>query len=148
MLSLKRSGRQPASTGQSILTAWQWPQTSKASFGTRSSGHSSPWWRMVSGTTGPWSDGMRRYMQAPSSSLLLDQLAWSYGCRRLRWAQQQRRGKQVPDVTVTQLGSIVRRQCVVHDCSKRNCKVRQRGAAGEVPYKPHFYTKPILWARI
>lgn len=89
-------------------------------------------------------------MQAPSSSLL-DQLAWRYGCRRLRWAQQKRRGKQVPHLSVIQLGSIVRRQCVVPDCSKRNCTVRQRGAAassGEVQFKPHFYTNPTLWARI
>lgn len=79
-----------------------------------------------------------------------DQLAASFGCKRLRWAQQQRRGVQIPHYTVIQLASIVRRQCIVPDCSKRNCMVRQRGpaASGGAYSKPHFCINPFLWARI
>lgn len=58
-----------------------------------------------------------------------DQLAASFGCKRLRWAQQSRRGAQIPHYSVIQLGSILRRQCIVPDCSKRNCMITQRGAA-------------------
>ena len=85
--------------------------------------------------------------QATSASLS-DQLASEFGCRRLRWEQQHRRGTQVPRYSVIQLDSIVRRQCIVPDCSKRNCMVRQRGAAGGAQSKPHFYINPFLWARI
>ena len=82
------------------------------------------------------------------STSLSDQLAHKYGCRRLRWAHQQRRGIQVPHYSVIQLASIVRRQCIVPDCSKRNCMARQRGAVAGGQPKPHFYTNPFLWARI
>ena len=83
-----------------------------------------------------------------SSTSLSDQLALRFGCRRLRWEQQHTRCTQVPRYSVIQLGSIVRRQCIVPDCSKRNCMVRQRGAAGGAHSKPHFYINPFLWARI
>ena len=79
-----------------------------------------------------------------------DQLASRYGCKRLRWAEQQRRGIQVPYHSVIPLSSIVRRQCIVPDCSVRNCMLRQRGATAstEMQTRPHFYTNPFLWARI
>ena len=82
------------------------------------------------------------------STSLSDQLANKYGCMRPRWAHQQRRGIQVPHYSVIQLASIVRRQCIVPECSKRNCMARQRGAAAGAQPTPHFYTNPFLWARI
>ena len=49
-----------------------------------------------------------------------DHLAVSFGCKRLKWAQQHKRGIRVPHYTVIQLANIVRRPCIVPDCSKRN----------------------------
>lgn len=82
------------------------------------------------------------------SSSLSDQLARKYGCRRLKWAHQQRRGIRVPHYSVIQLASIVRRQCIVPDCSKKNCMARQRSAAPVAQPNAYFYTNPFLWARI
>ena len=91
-----------------------------------------------------------RWYEEVSGTSLSDQLASRFGCKRLRWAQQQRRGNQVPYHGVIPLSSIVRRQCIVPDCSARNCRISQRGAgaSGEAQPRPYFYTNPFLWARI
>ena len=85
-----------------------------------------------------------------NSVSLSGQLALRFGCKRLRWAQQQRRGIQVPHHSVIPLASIVRRQCIIPDCSTRNRRISQGGAAAsrEAQSRPYFYTNPFLWVRI
>ena len=65
--------------------------------------------------------------------------------------QAGRRGAQASNGSyyVIHLTSIVRRLCVVPDCSKRSCMVRGRAAAGGDlgASQPRFYINPFLWAR-